>query len=102
MPALASIEELSAVFKKLKDFKKKHPQASEDIIQLLKGNRKIGYKNICGAPRPHGRGTFFFGSSSRLGEIPPRKPFIHTLTDMAFGWRGKMLLNEATPESLKE
>ena len=61
MPALASIEELSAVFKKLEEFKKKHPKAAEDMVLLLKSNRNIGYKNIC-----------------------------------------KMLLNEATPESLKE
>ncbi len=47
MPALATLEELSQIYKKLNEFKKKHPQASEDLTLLLKSHRKIGYKNIC-------------------------------------------------------
>lgn len=49
--------------------------------------------SLCGVLHPNGPGAFFFDSSNRLGEILPRKPFIHTLTDMAFCWRMNTLRN---------
>jgi hypothetical protein len=44
----------------------------------------------CEAPWPDGHGFFCLGiPPSAMERNPARKPFIHTLTDMAFWLRGK-------------
>lgn len=47
MPALATLEELKAVESELQKIKEQHPEAYAQFSDLLKKNRKIGYKNIC-------------------------------------------------------
>ena len=47
MPAIATLEELNGVNEELKQLKEKHPLAYQDFVDLLRKNRKIGYKNIC-------------------------------------------------------
>lgn len=47
MPALASLEELKATQKQIQGLKEQYPEACQAVVDLLKKNRKIGYKNIC-------------------------------------------------------
>ena len=47
MPATASLEELKSVDAQIKDLQNRFPEASNAFVDLLKRNRKVGYKNIC-------------------------------------------------------
>lgn len=47
MPAIASLEELKAVEREIQILKTSFPEASNSIMELLRKNRKVGYKNIC-------------------------------------------------------
>lgn len=47
MPAIASLEELKAVEKEIQQFKTTYPEAAGAVMELLRKNRKVGYKNIC-------------------------------------------------------
>ena len=47
MPAIATLEELKATYAQIQELRKKFPEACLAIAELLKRNRKIGYKNIC-------------------------------------------------------
>lgn len=47
MPALATLEELREVERQIHELKRRYPEACEAVTDLLKKNRRIGYKNIC-------------------------------------------------------
>jgi hypothetical protein len=47
MPAIASLEDLSAVNGEVKQLKTAYPQAYSSFCALFKRYRKVGYKNIC-------------------------------------------------------
>ena len=47
MPAVCSLEELKSLNAAIAEFRKQHPEANTDLKDLLKINRKLGYKNIC-------------------------------------------------------
>jgi len=47
MPATASLEELKSVDAQIKELQNQFPEASRAFVDLLKRNRKVGYKNIC-------------------------------------------------------
>ena len=47
MPAIATLEELKTVEGELNRLKEKYPEAYNEFADLLKKNRKIGYKNVC-------------------------------------------------------
>jgi len=47
MKALCSLEELKSVNGAIKEFKKLYPEAYSHLKDLLKINRKAGYRNIC-------------------------------------------------------
>ena len=47
MAAICTLEELKAVHDAIKEFKQEQPEAYSDLKDLLKINRKVGYKNIC-------------------------------------------------------
>lgn len=47
MPAIATLEELQAVGRQIEQFKAEHPEAYQAMVELLKKNRRVGYKNIC-------------------------------------------------------
>ncbi len=47
MPAIASLEELKKVNEALQRLKQEEPQALKKFADLVKKNRKVGYRNIC-------------------------------------------------------
>jgi hypothetical protein len=47
MPAVASLEQLKAVEEHLGQLKAGHPEAYDDIVELFRRHRNVGYKNIC-------------------------------------------------------
>ena len=47
MPATAPLEDLQKVNSQLQELEKQHPDAYKAFAELFKGNRKVGYKNIC-------------------------------------------------------
>jgi hypothetical protein len=47
MPAIASIEDLKRLNAEIQDVKKEHPDACAKLAQIIKKNRKIGYRNFC-------------------------------------------------------
>lgn len=47
MPAIASLEDLKKLSSEIQEIKKKYPEACERITQVIKKNRKIGYRNFC-------------------------------------------------------
>jgi hypothetical protein len=47
MPALASLDDLREVLGRLEKLKDQFPEAYEQFSALLRGYRRIGYKNIC-------------------------------------------------------
>ncbi len=47
MAAEAPLEELERVHNELESLKMKDPDFFDDVIELFKRNRSIGYKNIC-------------------------------------------------------
>jgi hypothetical protein len=47
MPAIASLEDLKEVLSRLVTLKERFPEAYEEISNLLRAYRKVGYKNIC-------------------------------------------------------
>ena len=47
MPAIASIEDLRRLDDEIKAVKHEHPEACKKIIDMIKKNRKLGYKNFC-------------------------------------------------------
>ncbi len=47
MPAVSSLEDLKSVNQELQAQKEKHPESYTEFVDLLRRNRKIGYKNIC-------------------------------------------------------
>ena len=47
MPALASLEDLKEVLSRLEALKAQHPEAYDSFAGILKGFRRVGYKNIC-------------------------------------------------------
>lgn len=47
MPALATLEELEAASREIKNLREQYPEAGEAMTRFLKANRKIGYKNLC-------------------------------------------------------
>lgn len=46
MPA-ASDEELLRALHEVEAFEMKHPEAFEDLVDLVDQNRRIGYSNLC-------------------------------------------------------
>ncbi len=46
MPAIATLEQLKAIYVGLKKLKEEFPEAYEKFAQFFKDNRMIGYKNI--------------------------------------------------------
>lgn len=47
MPAEVPLEELERVKQELESLQMKAPEIYDDIVQLFKRNRSVGYKNIC-------------------------------------------------------
>ena len=47
MPAIASLEDLERLNTEIQEVKKQHPDVCARIAQILKKNRKIGYRNFC-------------------------------------------------------
>ncbi len=47
MPALASLEDLQDVQRRLEELKAKSPDAYEQFAGILRAYRRVGYKNIC-------------------------------------------------------
>ncbi|MFH1338648.1 MAG: hypothetical protein ABIH40_02230 [Candidatus Omnitrophota bacterium] len=47
MPAIASLEDLKKLNAEIQEIKKKNPEVCEKIVQVIKKNRKIGYRNFC-------------------------------------------------------
>lgn len=47
MPAIASLEELKKVNEALQKVKQEEPEGYKKIANLIKKNRKVGYRNIC-------------------------------------------------------
>jgi len=47
MAAIASLEELKKVNEGLKKLKQEEPEGYKKIADLIKKNRKVGYRNIC-------------------------------------------------------
>lgn len=47
MPAIASLEELKKLDAEIQETKKKFPEASAKIAEVIKRHRKIGYRNFC-------------------------------------------------------
>ena len=46
MPAVATLEELKAVYAALNKMREEYPEAYEKFSRFFSDNRKIGYKNI--------------------------------------------------------
>ncbi len=46
MPAVASLEDLKEVDSQVKQFQAAFPEAWQALADLLKKNRRIGYKNV--------------------------------------------------------
>ena len=47
MPAVAELEKLKEAQKDLTATKKKHPQAYDAVVEVIKNHKMIGYGNIC-------------------------------------------------------
>jgi len=47
MPAIASLEDLQKLNTEIQQIKKQHSEACIKIVELIKRNRKIGYRNFC-------------------------------------------------------
>jgi uncharacterized spore protein YtfJ len=47
MPAIASLEDLQKLNAQIQEVKKSHPDVCEKIAQIIKKNRKTGYRNFC-------------------------------------------------------
>ena len=47
MPALASLEDLQDVQRRLEELKARSPEAYEGFSAILRAFRRVGYKNIC-------------------------------------------------------
>ena len=47
MPAIASLEDLQKLNAEIKEIKQKYSEVCTKIAELIKKNRKIGYKNFC-------------------------------------------------------
>jgi hypothetical protein len=47
MPAIANLEDLQKLNAEIQEIKKKHPEACAKIIEIIKENRRIGYRNFC-------------------------------------------------------
>lgn len=47
MPAVASLEQLTAVNEELTALKQRHPEAYAEVAALLRRHRGVGYKNVC-------------------------------------------------------
>jgi len=47
MPAVAPIEDLREVLGRLEALKSRHPEAYAEVESILRGYRKVGYRNIC-------------------------------------------------------
>ena len=47
MPAIASLEDLQKLNAEINQIKKDHPEVCTKITQIIKSNRKIGYRNFC-------------------------------------------------------
>ncbi len=85
MPAIASLEDLKAAQKDLLEAKDLN-----ELKTVFKKWRRIGWKNVCGAPMGKGRAIIkgWVGATSR--------PQANGLL-----CRGKLWLQERTPEQLK-
>jgi hypothetical protein len=46
MPAMASLEDLKEVLARLEGIKGRFPEAYEEMAQVFRSWRKVGYKNI--------------------------------------------------------
>ena len=47
MPAVAYLEDLKKIERESKAFREEFPEAYKRLTSIIKGNRKVGYKNIC-------------------------------------------------------
>ena len=47
MPAIASLEDLQKLNAEIQEIKKKHTDVCTKIVELIKKNRKVGYRNFC-------------------------------------------------------
>lgn len=47
MPTTADLDDLERVHQEIQSLEMKHPEAFDDVVELFKRNRSIGYKNIC-------------------------------------------------------
>ena len=85
MPAIASLDDLKSAQKDLLEAKDLN-----ELKTVFKKYRRIGWKNVCGAPMEKGRAI------QRLsgGDIPTKDWW-------GLCCRGKLWLEERTPEQLK-
>jgi hypothetical protein len=47
MPTAASFEDLERTYQEIQSLQMKHPEAYQDIAELIDRNRSVGYKNLC-------------------------------------------------------
>jgi len=47
MPAIASLEDLKKLQAQIDEVKKEYHEACEKLVEVIKRNRKIGYRNFC-------------------------------------------------------
>ncbi len=47
MPAEAPLEDLQRVKQELQSLEMKYPEAYDEVVELFKRNRSVGYKNMC-------------------------------------------------------
>ena len=47
MPAIASLEDLQNLNAEIQEVKNKHSDVCVKIVELIKKNRKVGYRNFC-------------------------------------------------------
>jgi hypothetical protein len=47
MPAIASLEVLKKLNAEIKEIEDNHPEVCKKITELIRKNRKVGYRNFC-------------------------------------------------------
>jgi hypothetical protein len=92
MPAIASLEDLKAAQKDLLEAKDLN-----ELKAVFKKWRRIGWKNVCGGPMGKGRAIQRLGG----GDIPRLISGQAGQEVVAFCCRGKLWLEERSPEQLK-
>jgi hypothetical protein len=94
MPAIASLEDLKAAQKEALGYLRYAPCS---LLYAVRRWRNIGWKNVCGAPMGKGRAIQRLGG----GDFPRLTSGQADQELVAFCCRGKLWLEERTPEQLK-